>query len=205
MKSLDRRRSSGSLFLLLSATDTIAGLSPFVSSSPRQHSLCFPAVSDVVSSCNCRAAFAARPFDVAAAPGSPRGCPWPCRWSPRQLSGLQAKFFHSDIFLLIYSFDSVLIWWLEMRILFVFVAGAMATKTNPSCNFVVAMFLIVLLSNQVLGSQARVLAPEGKSNESVQSPSQRDSRVTVDDEGYADTFRPTTPGRSPGIGHSKHD
>lgn len=86
----------------------------------------------------------------------------------------------------------------------------MATKSNLSC-FVVAMILIVILSNQVLHTQARVLAADNAvaaSNGSVRSPSYKDigkNKFSVEDDGYMDTYRPTTPGHSPGIGHSKHD
>ncbi|KAH6788262.1 transmembrane protein [Perilla frutescens var. hirtella] len=86
----------------------------------------------------------------------------------------------------------------------------MATKTNLA-RFVVLINLIVFSSNQVLRSEARVLAGENvesTSHRSVESPSYKDlgkQRFNVDDDGYMDSYRPTTPGRSPGIGHSKHD
>lgn len=87
----------------------------------------------------------------------------------------------------------------------------MATKTNVACF--VFVILIVVLSNQVLHSQARVLLvannAEARSHGSVGSPAYKDDvgkqRLRVDDEGYMDSYRPTTPGHSPGIGHSKHD
>lgn len=87
----------------------------------------------------------------------------------------------------------------------------MATKTNVACF--VFVILIVVLSNQVLHSQARVLLvannAEVRSHESVRSPAYKDDvgkqKFKVDDEGYMDSYRPTTPGHSPGIGHSKHD
>lgn len=49
--------------------------------------------------------------------------------------------------------------------------------------------IVILLSTQFIHSQARNLG-----------------RVRSEGSGgYTDTFRPTTPGHSPGIGHSKHD
>lgn len=84
----------------------------------------------------------------------------------------------------------------------------MATKTIHA-YFVITICL--LLSNQVLRSKARVLVADnvkGSSYKGVQNPSYEDMAkdvLPVDDDGSLDSYRPTTPGHSPGIGHSKHD
>ncbi|KAM7520505.1 hypothetical protein LguiB_019467 [Lonicera macranthoides] len=48
----------------------------------------------------------------------------------------------------------------------------------------------------------------GKNN--VASPNQMQNKPTAEgvktmEDGFVDAFRPTTPGHSPGVGHSKHD
>lgn len=88
----------------------------------------------------------------------------------------------------------------------------MATKTMHA-YFVIAM-LCLLLSNQVRRSEARVLVADdvkgsSSSYEGVRSPSYDMEKEVLpgdnDGSGSVDSYRPTNPGHSPGIGHSKHD
>lgn len=88
-------------------------------------------------------------------------------------------------------------------------------KANSAC--LVFILLIVILSNQVFHTQGRRNLVVGKSFNNAEarrygnvaaSPNHEDlgrHRFRVEDEGYVDSYRPTTPGHSPGIGHSKHD
>lgn len=81
-----------------------------------------------------------------------------------------------------------------------------------SCLF----FILLIVSNQVLGSPGRYLMvnrkclkgtkitlPDTADNSFKNSIFQRQGFRFL--QGHVDSFRPTTPGHSPGIGHSKHD
>ncbi|KAK4346508.1 hypothetical protein RND71_032847 [Anisodus tanguticus] len=82
------------------------------------------------------------------------------------------------------------------------------------------LFMLLFLSNLVLFSQGRNLVTKENSNlnvyevkvtlgikveEKEASPNQLGRRGFRFMEGSVDAFQPSTPGHSPGIGHSKHD
>lgn len=75
------------------------------------------------------------------------------------------------------------------------------------------MFTLFLLTSQVFLTQGRNLVAKSKMDDmtlsngivSSSSPTKVEIHRYMLDEGYTDAFRPTNPGHSPGIGHSKHD
>ncbi|KAL2248532.1 UNVERIFIED_CONTAM: Precursor of CEP3 [Sesamum indicum] len=73
------------------------------------------------------------------------------------------------------------------------------------------IFLLVILSNHAQGrhltaGKSTNVAKTSYGNVVSSSPTDIGSRRRYRlEEGYVDSFRPTTPGHSPGIGHSKHD
>lgn len=77
--------------------------------------------------------------------------------------------------------------------------------------FAYLVIILVILSNEVFHTDGRKLvARENSSNvvEAKHVPNPKElgkNRFRLDDEGYMDSYRPTRPGNSPGIGHSKHD
>lgn len=91
------------------------------------------------------------------------------------------------------------------------------------------LFLVLILSSEVLHGEGRKLG-RGKTlkcdkclnvavkisevnvvqKNNVASRSQMQNKLTAEgvktmEDGFVDAFRPTTPGHSPGVGHSKHD
>ncbi|KAL7141365.1 hypothetical protein ABFS83_08G048000 [Erythranthe nasuta] len=78
--------------------------------------------------------------------------------------------------------------------------------------FACLVFIFAILSNQVFHIEGRnLVVRENASNagargENIKNPNKEmGSHRFRFDEGYMDSYRPTTPGHSPGIGHSKHD
>ncbi|KAL0350642.1 UNVERIFIED_CONTAM: hypothetical protein Sradi_4213400 [Sesamum radiatum] len=78
--------------------------------------------------------------------------------------------------------------------------------------------VVLILSNHVFSTEGRGLIAAARTPdianvkyESVGNPKhwekerQKKPREVEDDDGHMDSYRPTTPGHSPGIGHSKHD
>ncbi|KAL0450322.1 UNVERIFIED_CONTAM: hypothetical protein Slati_1588600 [Sesamum latifolium] len=86
-------------------------------------------------------------------------------------------------------------------------------------SFVCLVFVVVIMimSNQVFTTEGRRLVAAARTPdiahvkyESVRNPKHSENerqklRELDDDDGHMDSYRPTTPGHSPGIGHSKHD
>lgn len=80
-------------------------------------------------------------------------------------------------------------------------------------SFACLIFILFILSNQVFYIEGRFVSKgmnlkDGSSsngNINVVNLKQRGLRRLDQDEGDEDSFRPTAPGNSPGIGHSKHD
>lgn len=78
------------------------------------------------------------------------------------------------------------------------------------------VFILAIISNRVFNTEGRHLIvatssdnPKVKYESSVPNPKHSEKKFRRqldddDDDGHMDSYRPTTPGHSPGIGHSKH-
>ncbi|CAI9777488.1 unnamed protein product [Fraxinus pennsylvanica] len=100
----------------------------------------------------------------------------------------------------------------QVKVSFLILEHNIMANVVASCLF----FILLIASNQVLGTQGRNLMVIRKSLKGTKEtlPNTADNNFKNPMlqrqgfrflQGYVDSFKPTTPGHSPGIGHSKHD